>query len=199
MDSTSKPQRQPFKGSCHCGSVKYVVFLTVPHRPQTPDSGSAPIDRIYRCNCRICHKSGFLHLRPPSPVDDFALLSPLDPAGSLGDYQCHDKLLHFFFCKVCAVRCFIFMGEGGIETVNPKELGMMGESSIEVWKPKRRDPDASGRPYYLSVNGHTIDAGQEGFDMRELVDNKSVFYYDFLQDENEGPGRYGEPHPGGCY
>ncbi len=142
-----------------------------------------------------------MHVRPPTPADDFALLSPVDPFVSLGDYQCHDKLLHFLFCRNCGVRCFIFMGEGQVVDASPGEFGLAGQAAVKVWRPKRQHAGTNAKQTgcYLSVNGHTIDAGQEGFDMREWVENETVMYYDFLKDEGPGPGRYGKPYPDGCY
>lgn len=51
---------------------------------------------------------------------------------------------------------------------------------------------------YLSVNAHTIDANQEGFDMRDWVDKKAVKYLDCL-DDAQNEDRYDRPHAGGCY
>ncbi|TQV92295.1 hypothetical protein V2A60_006983 [Cordyceps javanica] len=206
METGTSPQRRQFQGSCHCGAVKYAVYLTVPRPARAAAAAleSPPADRIYRCNCRICHKSGFMHVRPPVPASDFALLSPTDPFASLGDYQCHDELLHFFFCRTCGVRCFIFMGDGHVVDTRPGEFGLGGggEAAVKkVWRPRGAQASANVKQAgcYLSVNGHTIDPGQQGFDMREWVERESVMYYDFLQDEDAGPGRYGKPYPGGCY
>ncbi|KAJ6787045.1 hypothetical protein PWT90_03184 [Aphanocladium album] len=195
------PQRQAFQGSCHCGFVKYAIYLTVPRQPPASAADEPPADRVYRCNCRICHKSGYMHVRPPSPADDFALLSPVDPFESLGDYQCHDKLLHFFFCRTCGVRCFTFMGDGRVADAQPGEFGIGGEASVKVWRPTGPQAGSNVKKTgcYLSVNGHTLDAGQKGLDMREWVETESVMYYDFLNDDEAGPGRYGKPHPGGSY
>ncbi|OAA59404.1 Mss4-like protein [Cordyceps fumosorosea ARSEF 2679] len=195
MQADAKPQRRPFQGSCHCGAVRYTVYLTVP-RP--PHAESPAADRVYRCNCTICHKSGFMHVRPPVPADDFALLSPA--IADLGDYRsCNAGALRFFFCRVCGVRCFIFAGEGHVVEAQSGDLGLAGP--VEVWRPTGPGAGSNAKltGCYLSVNGHTIDAGQDGFDMRDWVERESVMYYDFLKDEEPGPGRYGKPYPGGCY
>lgn len=202
--------RRPFKGSCHCGAIQYIAYLTVPY----PGPGEG-IERLYKCNCRICHKAGFMHIRVPDAPKDFLLLSPLDPFKELGDYLCIRKRLHFFFCKTCGVRCFIVMGEGRISDVEvdtdllnvsleklsiADDGNQTNKKTVQAWH-MVPDSEAVDMPYgqYLSVNGHTIDAGQEGFDMREWVEKKSVLYYDFLQDDNSAPGRYEAPHIGGCY
>ena len=49
-----------YKGSCHCGAVKFEV--------EAPED----ID-VDECNCSICAKSGFLHLIVP--LNKFNLLS----------------------------------------------------------------------------------------------------------------------------
>ncbi|KAL7792548.1 hypothetical protein V8C37DRAFT_416217 [Trichoderma ceciliae] len=180
-------------------------------RQRLPYTGSSRgVQRIYRCNCTVCHKSGFLHIRPASSFDDFFLLSPLDPLESLGDYLCNNKTLHFLYCKTCAVRCFIFYGEGEIVDISlPREIASAGAASgsetdsvsVKTWRPKKVDFNA-GMPHqgsYLSVNGHTIDAGQEGFDPREWVESKSVIYLDYLKSDGRMPPRYDRPHIDGSY
>ncbi|KAH6605538.1 hypothetical protein Trco_004691 [Trichoderma cornu-damae] len=192
--SPPQPQRLPYTGSCHCGAIRYVVFLILPPASllDCEPPPSRGVQRIYRCNCTVCHKSGFLHVRPASAFDDFFLLSPLDPLDSLGDYLCNDETLHFLYCKTCAVQCLIFYGEGEIVHVRlPKEMASAGaESGSEAgsvsgkaWRPKKVDftPGMPHQGSYLSVNGHTIDAGQQGFDLREWVEAKSIMYLDHLK------------------
>lgn len=67
-----------------------------------------------------------------------------------------------------------------------------GEKTTKVWRPT---PEV----FYLSVNGNTIDAGQDGFDMRDYVDNKSLMYFNRLVDEKPIPDNEPTPYPGGCY
>lgn len=198
MDTRS---RTSLRGSCHCGAVRYIVRLMLPHvKPQDLPPSTTEEQEIYRCNCTICHKSAQFHIRPIEPADDFLLLSPLDPFGELGDYQCFGKFLHFFFCRTCGVRPFIFAGESETVEVNSAEVRGSDEGSeaadnkpVKVWRPKR-----GGDQTYLSVNGHTIDANQAGFDMRILTEKKQVLYVDCLS-EPEGPSTYDRPPNGGCY
>ncbi|GJN76076.1 hypothetical protein VFPFJ_09644 [Purpureocillium lilacinum] len=199
--ASQQPTRTPLKGSCHCGATKYILFLTLPHPYPGGEPSPRSDQRFYRCNCTVCHKAGFFHIRPASPADDFLLLAPEDPFAALGDYLCADRRLHFFYCKTCAMRCFIFMGdsEGAVE-VDLGELGVPGYekgSKTKVWRVKRE----GGHPEfgnYLSVNGHSVDAGQ-AFDMRALTDSKVVQYLDCLEEENPGERRFDYPHVGGCY
>ncbi|KAJ6443475.1 cellobiose dehydrogenase [Purpureocillium lavendulum] len=198
-----QPARTPLTGSCHCGATKYILFLTLPHPLPHPHAGgeaSPPksSQRFYRCNCTVCHKAGFFHVRPASPADDFLLLSPTDPFDALGDYLCADKRLHFFYCKGCAMRCFIFMGDAEAVDADLGALGVPGHEKgrqTKAWRVKRE----GGHPVfgnYLSVNGHSVDAGQ-AFDMRALTDSKVVQYLDCLEEENPGPRRFDYPHVGG--
>jgi len=141
-----------------------------------------------------------MHIRVPSGPDDFLLLSPLDPFNDLGDYQCFEKRLHFFFCKTCGVRCFSFMGDG---EVVEREIGSAGGDKQRVWRPKAVVPEdgwVENLQMYLSVNGYTLDAGQEGLDLREWTEKKWVLYLDCYS-ETEGPTArsYERPHFGGAY
>ena len=202
MADSSPSARHALNGSCHCGAVRYIVFLTLPHPHPGGQAAPPGSQRFYRCNCTICHKAGFFHVRVASNVDDFLLLSPLDPLSDLGDYLWRDQRLHFLYCKTCATRCFSFGGgDSEVVDVDLAAMGVAGHAAAEagektkVWRVKNtgQHPEKAN---YLSVNGHTIDAGQ-AFGMRELTDEKVVQYYDYLHDE--AAGRYDKPHPGGCY
>ncbi|KAM0254368.1 hypothetical protein ACHAQJ_006837 [Trichoderma viride] len=205
-----RPQRLPYSGSCHCGTIRYIVFLTLPPaslvNAETPPSRG--VQRIYRCNCTVCHKSGFLHVRPASAFDDFLLLSPLDPLESLGDYLCNNKTLHNLFCKKCAIRCFTFHGEGETIDMSLSEAAALPRTGFEnenapvkAWRPKRVEltPGIPHQGSYLSVNGQTIDVGQDGFDLREWVESKAVGYLDCLNSEGRMPPRSDRPQVGGSY
>jgi hypothetical protein len=141
------------------------------------------------------------HIRLPSAPDDFALLAPLDPNKELGDYRCNDADIQFFFCKNCGVRCFLFIGDGevGIRKDIP---GHEGED-VSVWMPKRetwfeyKRSDEGKRRTYLSVNALTLDAGQEGLDLRQWAEEKRISYLDALK--FEGSDRFDKPHDGGTY
>jgi hypothetical protein len=140
---------------------------------------------------------GFFHIRVPDSPRDFYLLSPLDQA-SLSDYLCSDKELHWLFCSNCGVRCFIFKGEGEIADVD-LDAAMGKESEGKITKVWRCKPEGwkEDRTSYLSVNALTIEAGQEGFDLRELVDKKWVAYSD-CKDYKEDD-RFDYPQVGGTW
>lgn len=133
------------------------------------------------------------------------LLSPVDPMTELGDYCCKGPT-HWFFCKKCAGRCLVFRGKGETVEVDLDEMGVrdkdggkMGKRTI--WRPKAEGWDeGSGPESYVSVNGYTVDAGQEGFELGEFTAKKWVGYMDCL--EANGPERdprYDKPYEGGAY
>ncbi|KAK4245430.1 hypothetical protein C7999DRAFT_16360 [Corynascus novoguineensis] len=202
---TATPTRRPFTGSCHCGAVRYIVYLTLPHVPPPATNLRNHDGRlhqvIYRCNCSTCLKTGVMHIRLPSPPDDFLLLSPLDPLHELSDYQCFGKMLHWLFCRTCGVRCFTFAGEGEVlEKVVPKTttgIAAAGEK-VAVWSPNRGWVEDMER--YLSVNAYTLDAGQEGLDLREWTEKKLLLYVDCLSSKGGPADRtYEKPFDGGAY
>lgn len=90
-------------------------------------------------------------------------------------------------------------GESVVEEVDLAELGVPGAEKgqkIKAWRVSKE-----GQPDYgnnLSVNGHTIDAGQ-GFDMRELTEKKMVLYLDTFDEVSPGKPSFEKPHIGGCY
>lgn len=174
--------RRPFTGSCHCKAIRFIVYLTVPAPiPKVDLSNVGPgHQRMYRCNCTLCHKAGMMHVRLPTPAEDFLLLSPLDPLNELGDYQCSFGKIHFLFCKTCGVRCFSFDGEGVVDEVD----GPDGEK-IKGWHAVQGSREGHGEgTMYLSVNAHAIDAGQEGLDMKEWTEHKKIWYLDLLRDSD---------------
>jgi hypothetical protein len=85
LTETSAPHKHT--GSCHCGAVKFQVFV---------DAASAS-----RCNCSICNKVGALGaiVKPEA----FTLL-----AGDhdLVMYEWGAKISKRFFCKHCGIHCF---------------------------------------------------------------------------------------------
>ena len=78
---------QTYRGSCHCGAVKYEV--------------DADLSRLDRCNCSICTKKGGLFTRVPS--DRFRLLHGKD---ELTLYQFNTKIAEHYFCKHCGIHPF---------------------------------------------------------------------------------------------
>ncbi|KAM3498609.1 hypothetical protein MY10362_008087 [Beauveria mimosiformis] len=209
--------RTLYTGSCHCGAIQYMLHLDVPHVRSEQMPAPRGVQHMYRCNCTLCHKTGYMHVRPASPTHDFLLLSPLEPLAELGDYVTGAGNLHFLYCTICAVRCFVFAGDGELVDVDLDEMcggggggggGGSGASAVsggkkrggkvKAWRPRL----GGGHPqmgHYLSVNAHSIDAGQ-GFDMRELSEKQNVMYCDcYSPEELEAPMRYGRPQENGSY
>jgi hypothetical protein len=75
-------------GGCHCGKVRFAIEI--------PDKII-----VHRCNCSICHKSGYLHLIVTA--NQFKLLKGED---SLVDYRFHTGVARHLFCSVCGIKSF---------------------------------------------------------------------------------------------
>ncbi|WEW58919.1 hypothetical protein PRK78_004387 [Emydomyces testavorans] len=195
--AASLSNRRPYHGSCHCGKVRYVAFVSLPPTVG-PDVDRRTTVRFYKCNCTTCHKAGIFHMRVPNPTQDFVLLSPSDPTTQLSDYTCFERNLHWFFCSTCGVRCFTIAGKGRNEEIDLEAtLGKPSEGKrTKIWRMDEEDAEP-GKMKYLGINAHTVDQGQEGFDMREFVDKKWVQYVDCK--EWTSPPRYDYPQSGGTW
>lgn len=227
MSSPLQLTRRPYTGSCHCGHVKYIVYLTLPTLPYPPttqtDFRKASGHRIYKCNCTICHKASLLHIRTLDAANDFFIVSPKNPmaeGSGLKAYVAKGNTGPSHFCEYCGVRGFTLRGEGYSEEVElPTSLvqrlesrildgtagevtGKEGETTrVAVWRPKKdwheSQEDDSGGDDYLSVNGVTLDAHNENFDLRQLHEKGYVGYMQTLQ--WVGYDYEDKPYFGGAY
>lgn len=93
------------------------------------------------------------------------------------------------------------MGQGEV-----KEMEGEGGEKVKYWGPK--EPWVEGTALegtinggYLSVNAATLDARQEGLDLREWQEKGWIAYLDYLEEtpEKNGEDRLGVPHIGGMY
>ena len=76
-----------YRGSCHCGRVKFEVELE--------------LDHVRSCDCSICRKRGALIHRVAA--ERFRLLTPLD---DLTLYQWHTRTAEDYFCPTCGILPF---------------------------------------------------------------------------------------------
>jgi len=81
-------ESKTYRGSCHCGNVKYEVAMDL----------SGP---VLACNCSMCGRTGSLMTFVPE--EKFTLTAG---EGSLSDYQFNTKNIHHLFCSNCGVRSF---------------------------------------------------------------------------------------------
>jgi len=79
--------KQTYKGSCHCGDVKFEVCLE--------------LDHVRVCDCSICRKRGALNYRVEDA--DLLILSPLE---ALTTYRWHTKTATDYFCPRCGILPF---------------------------------------------------------------------------------------------
>lgn len=76
-----------YKGSCHCGAVRYKVEME--------------IESVLSCNCSICIRKGALLAF--TPAANFTLEQG---DASLTNYQFGSKTIHHLFCTVCGIASF---------------------------------------------------------------------------------------------
>jgi hypothetical protein len=76
-----------YKGSCHCGAVRFEV--------------QAEIDHVRACDCSIGRRRGALNFRVPKGA-----LKLLTPWESLSLYQWGSKTAKDFFCSTCGILPF---------------------------------------------------------------------------------------------
>lgn len=76
-----------YKGSCHCGKIRFEVDLE--------------LDHVRVCDCSICRKRGALNHR----VEDSQLRISTPPE-ELCVYEWHTRTAKDYFCPVCGILPF---------------------------------------------------------------------------------------------
>lgn len=76
-----------YRGSCHCGRVRFEVDLE--------------LDHVRSCDCSICRRRGALIHRVEE--HQLRLLTPLD---ELTLYQWHTRTAEDYFCPTCGILPF---------------------------------------------------------------------------------------------
>jgi hypothetical protein len=79
---------EAYKGSCHCGAVRFEAELDL-------------AQPTFRCNCSICRRNRFW-VAAAKP-ENFRLVSGGE---MLTEYRFNTKKNQHFFCRVCGVRAF---------------------------------------------------------------------------------------------
>ena len=80
---------ETYKGSCHCGRVRFEVDLDL------------DLDHVRVCDCSICRRRGALIHRVPE--DALRMLTPLN---ELTLYQWHTFTAEDYFCPTCGILPF---------------------------------------------------------------------------------------------
>jgi hypothetical protein len=100
----------------------------------------------------------------------------------------------------------LFGGAGERSEVDLTEWNLTGQDGEKLgkvtgWRPKAEGwGENRGLGKYMSINGYTIDADQEGFDLRELTEMKAVEYLDCLElTAEERDPRVDRPFENGAY
>src|SRR5262245_20920499 len=79
--------KQTYRGSCHCGKVRFEV--------------DADLDHVRVCDCSMCRRRGGLLHRVPD--DALRLLTPIE---ELSLYQWHTRTAKDYFCPQCGIQPF---------------------------------------------------------------------------------------------
>lgn len=86
------------KGSCHCGAVFFTV--EVPGGVEKDGDDGEELE-VFRCDCTICTKSGYLHL-----LVDIERVKVGSSSEMLSTYRFNTGTARHTFCKVCGIKAF---------------------------------------------------------------------------------------------
>lgn len=102
--------KKTFKGSCHCGAVRYEADIDL-------------AEGTVRCNCSICRKGR--NWLAGVKGDDFRLLAG---AADLAEYRFGKKVIRHRFCRHCGLRPFSHKADDSFYAVN---LATLDDASPE--------------------------------------------------------------------
>lgn len=86
-----------YKGSCHCGQIKFEV--------------AGNFDSVVACNCSHCSRKGYLLWFVPR--SDLSLHTP---ESAMATYMFNKHVIHHHFCPTCGCAPFGFGTSNGVET-----------------------------------------------------------------------------------
>lgn len=105
--------RNTYRGSCHCGTVKFEADLDL-------------AQSFYRCNCSICRRTRFWPA--VAKAGGFRLLAG---ESELTQYLFNTRKNQHYFCKHCGVRAYGVGTETPIGVMYGVNLGCLEEVSEE--------------------------------------------------------------------
>lgn len=98
--SATNPPTKKYRGNCHCGA--FVFELDVPE-----------IKSVSDCDCSICHKKGYLWLRPENPP------TVVKDEGTIVSYEFGLKKYTHEVC--CCPSGFLFFFKKKEKYINPQQ------------------------------------------------------------------------------
>lgn len=106
--------RQTYRGSCHCGAVRFEAELDL-------------TQPTYRCNCTICRRTRFW-----AAVARDGDLRVLEGQDRLTKYLFHSRRNEHWFCRDCGVRPFGIGTETPIGRMFGVNLGCLDDVTDEM-------------------------------------------------------------------
>jgi hypothetical protein len=86
MENFKMAESKTYRGSCHCGKIRYEV--------------ATDLAGVIECNCSMCQRKGTL--LNFVPMAQFKLIA----GEGLVDYQFNKHVIHHLFCSTCGVTSF---------------------------------------------------------------------------------------------
>ncbi|KAF2153444.1 hypothetical protein K461DRAFT_321097 [Myriangium duriaei CBS 260.36] len=90
-----------YDGHCHCHAVHFRAAFPHPIHASS-SSPEAELQEVFRCNCSICERNGYLLIYPRE--EDLEVTAGKD---KLKEYRCHSKTRPHLFCSECGSSVMI--------------------------------------------------------------------------------------------